>query len=312
SESTADRAGPVADAPRAVAPAPAERGPGAQGQATGADLRIDQRSIVYTGTMRVQVQDVEEAARATVTAATTAGGFVGGDERRSRGSDARAELTLRIPAERFTAVLDQLAQLGRQESRNIVTEDVTEEVVDLDARITTQRARVESARRLLAQAEDIGDLVTVERELASREADLASLEAKKRRLADLTALSTISVTLVGPDAASADEERTGFLTGLRAGWEAFGLSVAVLLTVLGAVLPWLLLIGVPVGALVVVLRRRRRRNPPPPPPGRPVGPAWTPVVDPTGAPPSAGAHPATGPTGPASEPPPVPAARSAP
>ena len=45
-----------------------------------------------------------------------------------------------------------------------------------------------------------GDLVMLEKEVASREADLASLQAKKRRLADLTALSTITVTFLGPAA----------------------------------------------------------------------------------------------------------------
>ncbi|MFI9527936.1 DUF4349 domain-containing protein [Micromonospora rosaria] len=294
----------------AAAPAQPEGAPAQPGQGA-ADLRVEQRSIVYTGTMRVRVTDVEAAAQEAATAATSAGGFVGGDERRSAGAGGRAELTLRVPADRFAGVLDQLATLGRQESRNISTEDVTEEVVDLDARITTQRARVESARRLLARAEDIGDLVTVERELASREADLAALEAKKRRLADLTALSTITVTLVGPDASTADEDRTGFLAGLQAGWRVFGTSVTVLLTVLGALLPWLLVIGVPVGAFVAVLRRRRRRSAPPPAgrplpaaggPRPPIGGPRPPVGEPQpaagGARSTAGATPPVGPAGP--------------
>lgn len=230
------------------------------------DLRVDQRSIVYTGNMRVRVDDVDAAAASAVTAATGAGGFVGGDDRRSSGNaDARAELTLRVPAARFSAVLEELAKLGRQEQRSIRTEDVTEETVDLDARIATQRARVDSGRKLLARADSIDDLVTLEREVARREADLASLEAKKRRLADLTALSTITLTLVGPQAQAGDEEedRTGFLAGLRGGWTAFVASVGVLLTVLGALLPFAVAVGLPVAALVAVLRRRRRRRPAP-------------------------------------------------
>ena len=107
-------------------------------------------------------------------------------------------------------------KLGRQQSREIDTQDVTEETVDLDARITSQRARVESARRLLARATSITDLVSLENELGRREADLASLEAKKRRLADLTALSTITVSLAGPAAKATEEEaETGFLVGLQ-------------------------------------------------------------------------------------------------
>ena len=138
-------------------------------------------------------------------------------------------LTLRVPADRFTAVVDQIAGKGTDDRREISTQDVTEDVVDLDARITTQRARVESARRLLAQAKTINDLVSLENELGRREADLASLEGKKRRLADLTALSTITATLLGPDAQAPapppDEDDTGFLAGLKGGWNAFTATV---------------------------------------------------------------------------------------
>ncbi|NBE81340.1 DUF4349 domain-containing protein [Micromonospora rubida] len=257
----------AASAPEKAAPAgaaPAEAG-GAKAGAGAPDLRVDQRSIIYTGNMRVRVDDVDAAARSAVTAVTAVGGFVGGDERNSTGDNARAELELRVPAARFTAVVEDLAKLGRQERRSIRTEDVTEETVDLDARIITQRARVESGRKLLARASSIGDLVTLEGEVARREADLASLEAKKRRLADLTALSTVTLTLVGSDGdASSEEEKdgTGFLVGLRGGWDAFVTSLGVLLTVLGALLPFAVALGVPVALLVAVLRRRRRRPAP--------------------------------------------------
>lgn len=237
----------------------------AEGSDATADLRVDQRAIVYTGSMRVQVPDVEQAAREAIALTTAAGGFVGSDQRRSANGNATVELTLRVPAAKFTTVVEQVAELGKRQRQEISTEDVTEETVDLDARITTQRARVENARRLLGEAQSISDLVSLENELARREADLASLEAKKRRLADLTALSSIAVSLVGPDAATEDDaSEFGFVAGLQGGWKVFLLSWTVLLTVLGAVLPWLLLIGVPVGTMVWLLRRRRPALPAPP------------------------------------------------
>ncbi|SBT54531.1 DUF4349 domain-containing protein [Micromonospora narathiwatensis] len=274
----------------------ADQDKAAAGGSGAADLRVDQRSIIYTGTMQVRVDDVERAAREAIARVRAAGGFVGGDQRSSESADARAELTLRVPADRFTAVIDGLAGLGKQERREIRTEDVTEETVDLDARIATQRARVDSARKLLARATSINDLVTLENEVGRREADLASLEAKKRRLADLTALSTITVTFVGPHAVTVEkDDELGFLVGLRGGWSAFLSSLTVALTVLGAVLPFALVIGVPVGVVIWLARRRRPRRAPP------AGPA--PMV-PGPAGPVGGPAP--------SAPPPVPAARSGP
>ncbi|RZT82613.1 uncharacterized protein DUF4349 [Micromonospora violae] len=256
-----DSAGAKAEAPAANGGVGRDAAAGAP-EAAGAgapDLRVDQRAIIYTGTMRVQVDDVDAGAREAAAVATRAGGFVGGDQRHSVDADAVAELELRVPAAKFTGVVEEIAKLGRQQSREINTQDVTEETVDLDARITSQRARVESARRLLARATTITDLVSLENELGRREADLASLEAKQRRLADLTALSTITVSLAGPAAKVTEEkEETGFLVGLRGGWKAFVVSMTVLLTVLGALLPWLVAFGVPVAVLLVVLRRRRK------------------------------------------------------
>jgi hypothetical protein len=232
------------------------------GKDVPADLRIDQRSIIYTGSMTVRVDDVDRQAARAVSIATAAGGFVGSDQR-SRGDGQgqdRATLQLRIPAERFTSVVDEIGRLGKEERREISTQDVTEEALDLDARIATQRARVDSGRRLLAQAKNLSDLVTLENEVAKREADLASLEAKKRRLDDLTALSTITIELLGPEARG--EPPIGFLAGLSAGWKAFLGSFQLLLTLLGALLPWLVLLGGPIAGAVWLTRRLRRRGVP--------------------------------------------------
>jgi hypothetical protein len=274
----ADEAPAGAEAGEDRAPTDAGGAPAA-GAGAGVDLRVDTRSIIYNGSLTVRVDNVEAKATQVVGMVTAAGGFVGGDKRSDNGAYAEATLVLRVPAERFTAVVDGIAKLGEQQTRDVNTQDVTEEIIDLDARIATQQARVASGRRLLASARTLNDLVLLEGEVAKREADLASLEAKKKRLADLTALSTITATLLGPEAppAVAEEEELGFLTGLEGGWKAFVASLKVALTVFGALVPWVLAIGGPVALILWLVRRQRRRPPaaatpagsPPPPPDTP-------------------------------------------
>jgi hypothetical protein len=201
------------------------------------------------------------AARAAAIAGAVSG-FVGGDKRDigSGNSVSTATMELRVPADKFAATLDQLAkELGREESRSVNTEDVTEQVVDLDARIATQQARVASGRKLLSQAKDLDDLVMLEKEVATRESDLASLQAKKTKLADLTALSTITLSLVGPAPAAppADDNPAGFLAGLSSGWHGLLTSLGVLAAVLGWLLPWIVVIGLPAGAVLWTVKRRR-------------------------------------------------------
>ncbi|MGK5679249.1 DUF4349 domain-containing protein [Actinoplanes sp. URMC 104] len=227
------------------------------------DLKVDQRSIIYRGTVTVRVENVDAAAGQATGLAKTAGGFVSGDNRSSGNGDATATMELRVPADKFASVVDQLSELGTEEQRQISTEDVTDQTVDLDARITVQQARVDSGRKLLAQAKSLNDLVMLEREVATREADLASLQAKKRHLADLTALSTITVTLLDPQAeAAGGDDPAGFLGGLGAGWDALLASLRVLLTVLGALLPWLIALGLPAWGIFYAVRRLTRRRRP--------------------------------------------------
>jgi hypothetical protein len=243
---------------------------------------FDTRSIIYTGQITVRVSDVDAAARSATELAARYGGFIGGDHRSDRGDpgEARATLELRIPADEFTAAVNELSELGDEESREVQTEDVTEEVVDLQTRIATALASVERTRALLERADSIDDIVAVEAELSEREAALASLQARQRRLADLSTLSTITATLLAQEAeppAVDDEDRTGFLAGLAAGWRGFTASMTVLLTGFGVLLPWLVAFGVPTAGAVWWARRRRALHPAPaagpatnePPPGPP-------------------------------------------
>lgn len=251
---------PAEQAGQPGAPAQAGAEPARAPQAPPTDA-ADQRSIIYTGTISVRVDNVNEAAGAAATVATGAGGFVGGDQRTIDDKRSRAHLVLRVPSARFSAVIDGVAALGREESRQLSTEDVTAKAVDLDARIATTQASVDRVRALLARAQNIGEIVSLESELARREADLESLKSAKRKLDDLTTLSTITLVLLGPDAdvEKVAEPETGFLAGLKGGWRAFLASLDVLLTVLGALLPWLVALGAPAWVAVWLIRRLRRR-----------------------------------------------------
>ncbi len=238
------------------------------------------RSLIYRGELTVRVDDVAAAADRLTSLVTTAGGHIGAEKRVSGGTQAEASVTVRVPAKQFHGVLEQIAKLGEEVSRGSNTEDVTEAVVDLDTRIAAQRASVESVRRMFTQAKQLSEVVMLERELNQRQAELAALERKKATLDDLVALSTITVSLVGPDTPLPEPEEEpmpGFLGGLKAGWDAFVGTVQVALAVFGFVLPFLIALAIPVGLLIALRRRRRPATvatapAPPAPPSAPAGP----------------------------------------
>jgi hypothetical protein len=247
--------------------------PGDPGAGDGDDTRgeaggtlIDPVHIIFTGEIAIRVADMDAATRQVITLADRYDGFVASDRRSVEWRETRATIVLRIPSDSFTAAVNALAELGEEEWRELDTEDVRTEVVDLQTRIATAQASVDRTRELLERADSIADIVTVEAELTKREAALASLQARQRELGDLTAMSTITVALFGPEAeapagTSTDEPELGFLVGLRAGWSALVSTMTVLVTVLGVLLPWLVAAAVPTAGVIWWARRRRTARP---------------------------------------------------
>jgi hypothetical protein len=165
-------------------------------------------------------------------------------------------LTLSVPADNLDAALDQISkQVGRVLRRNVSTQDVTAQYVDTESRLKTMRASVERVRALMAQAKDIGQVVALEGELSQREADLESLESQLGALKSSVERSTLTVSLSTP--ANEHVTETGFVAGLRSGWDAFTRSVAGLLTGIGAVLPFAVFFALVAAPIVWWLRRRR-------------------------------------------------------
>jgi hypothetical protein len=131
-----------------------------------------------------------------------------------------------------------LSRLGDERSRRLGSEDVTDQVVDLEARLATQRASVDRVRALLGEADALGEVVQVEAELTKRTADLEALEARLQSLESRVDLSTVTVRF---DQSSEPVlgAALGFGDGLRAGWSALAGTARVLAVAAGAVLPFL-------------------------------------------------------------------------
>lgn len=234
----------------------AERGekPGAVGERDIGQPGVD-RTLVRTASLELTAADVGDTVDSARDIAATEGGYAGRESVREEA----ATLTLHIPSDRFDHALDALSGLGDVVSREQSAEDVTEQVVDLDSRIATQRASVDRVRALLARAGTVEEIVRIEQEVTTREAELESLLQRRQALAGQAAMSTVTVRVGRTDAPPppVQEDRGGFLAGLADGWAAFLGAGAVTLRVVGAVLPFAVVLGVP-GVLVVRWWRRRR------------------------------------------------------
>lgn len=216
------------------------------------------RSVIRTAELEVRVADVKRAVSAAERIVLDRRGAVA-DERLDLRSSPTAALQLRVPPDALTSTLSELAGLGHEQSRRLGTDDVTEQVVDLASRLATQRRSVARVRALLDSATSLTDVVRLESELSKREADLESLDARRRALAGSVAMATVTLDLRA-DPAHAVVGGVGFGDGLRGGWKAFTATARVSAATLGAVLPFLPLLLV-AGWLALRLRRRAAATP---------------------------------------------------
>jgi len=235
-------------------------GDGGQALEDGVTSPTEDRQVIISGNVTITADDPIKASRDAVRIVETAGGRVDGrtEYAPSEGDKGSATLELRIPADKLTATLEKLEELGRADEVALSSSDVTVASQDLDARINALRASIERLNGLIVQAKDIDDLITLESAISTRQAELESLEAQKRYLDDQVSMSTISLYLRS-DAEAPKTVPGDFWSGLATGWNAFVGFWAGLLVVLGVLLPWLITFGV-IALLIIWIVRRRRRS----------------------------------------------------
>ena len=236
-----------------------------------ASLEATQDSLARRASVALQVKDIGQAvARVRSVSAAADGlvlseniGTVAGDTPVQPSARVSAttygEITISVPSTKLDSVVADLGQVGTVIRSTSSSEDVGSQIVDTQSRLETMRISVDRVRGYLADAKDLTQTVAMEAELTRREADLEALEAQLASLKGSVARSPIQVSLTTqPDVIvpkKADD--TGFLAGLRSGWDAFSGSVTVVLTVVGAVVPFAVLIALVGLPLWWVVRRRR-------------------------------------------------------
>ena len=261
---SAGRLGSASGGSEAISPGTAPNSKVSDGSGSKSSV-IVKRQVVTTGTVVIKTANPISAADHAASITDAAGGRV--DDRNQNAATATdpasATLTLRIPSSRLTRALAQLKKLGTVESIAISTDDVTTKSEDLGARITALQTSITRLLALEAKATTTADLIALEGDIASRQADLESLTAQQRYLNDQMSMSTIKLELLAPSAAIVKPAPPSPGSAFTAGLSGFGVFFNWVFLVLVYLLPWLVLGAVLWGGFVYLVRWRRRRAVPP-------------------------------------------------
>ncbi len=267
----------VAGAPGSAAADPASLNTNAVNQPTAEPGR----SVISSATLTVQVDDVGAAKDKAAGAAEKAGGFLFA-EQTTFGEKSQATMTLKVPPPAFRGLLDELGHLGVLAAEEVKSDDVTQQVIDLQARITATEASLGRTRDLLGGAKSIAEVTQLENEVVRRQADLESLRGQQKTLQAKVDMATIVLTLSGDkdmtpavqkqreeaERKRQEEERKkneakplpGFFDGLSGGLRVATDVGTVCLAVIGALLPFLPLAILAYVVLRLTTRARRRRD----------------------------------------------------
>ncbi len=228
--------------------------------------------IIYTADVDLETKEFDQASQALDEAVKELGGWFESRSLYQGGSYRRLSCTIRVPAEQFEPLLERAGEAAHMVSRDAYSEDVSEAYYDSEARLTTQRTKLERLQTLLAQAATMEDIIALESALSETELQIEYLTGSLRRYDSLVGYSTVNLQLREVYRLSTDEETpmtfgerlgSAFSTGLQRGRD----NMEELVIGLAANWMTLLLLAAVIAGGVLGLRRlgRRRRKAVPPP-----------------------------------------------
>jgi hypothetical protein len=242
--------------------------------AKSAEAIAPDRIIISTANMTIQVANVDKALEAVRALATASGsqisqlnvqvgdGTVGGPvpldgaSVSSNSQSSNAQVTLRIPAEKLASVEAQAAKLGKVLSQSAAENDVTQQHVDLAARLKNLQAEEVRLRGFLDKATKVSDMLEIERELSRVRGEIEAMQAQIGYLDQQSAMATLTLALSAPGALVQPAGGTwGFSTAFTTGVQGAAALLRTLIVVIIALSPVLLVVVV----IVAIWRSRRRR-----------------------------------------------------
>lgn len=242
------------------------------GDATADD---DERYVISTATatIGIELDDMEHSVRSAedIVIDDYDGHVESREERYSpyEGDIVTTRLTFRVPSENHASVLAELSELGEVEQITENSDDVTGTIVELDTRIENAESSLERLREFMDEAESIDDLLSVERQLEQRQANLEVMMTQRERLGDQAEMSTLNIVFeaeVDEESATEDEsfeviefEPNAFTDGLERGWSAIVVIANTLIVGAGLVLPWSPLLII-IGILVWIAFKKKKKK----------------------------------------------------
>ncbi|HMR56612.1 MAG TPA: DUF4349 domain-containing protein [Cyclobacteriaceae bacterium] len=179
---------------------------------------IVERKLIRNGNIEFLTKDVRKTKTEIERITKEQKGYISSENENNYGNRFQVNQTLRIPADKFDEVMKQLEGLAEKvDNKNINAQDVTEEFIDVEARLKTKKELEARYLELLKQAKTVADIVSIEGQIANVRAEIESMEGRLKYLSNQVSFSTLNVSFYQESAAGYGFG-SKFLNSLKSGW----------------------------------------------------------------------------------------------
>lgn len=233
---------------------------------------IASNQIVKTGQLDLEVTDLDSAVSQAQSTIEGLGGSIDQSSRSGTDSDATASITFRVPVARWDDALAALRKIGSKVlSEQTSANDVTSQVIDLDARIDNLKTTETALQSIMARASAVPDVIAVENQLSDTQGQIEELTAQRDNLDNQAAMSTLTVSFTLPSQTVTAQATQDWTLGSQV--DQAGAALVRIGQGLATIAVWILVVVLPIGLAILillgiaavgrrVLGRGRRRNAP--------------------------------------------------
>ncbi|WP_440952779.1 DUF4349 domain-containing protein [Methanococcoides sp. FTZ1] len=214
------------------------------------------RKVITTSDVSLEVKDTPEAIDSIGAIASEYNGYVSSSSVYDTYYDGSETLsgyiTIRVPADEHDTVVDRLEALGKVRSKSTSGVDVTEEYIDVEARLSNLEKQEQRLQEILEMATTVEEVLEVEKELGRVRGEIESLTGRLNYLKDRIDLSTITVSVSEPRNIT---HSLGLRDALSDSVRGFIGSVNGIIVFIGVALPIVIFVTI-VGSVVIFVKRR--------------------------------------------------------
>ena len=215
---------------------------------------LSERKVISTATLTIEVVSVQAAINDITNITLENGGFISSSSINEIGSNRKGgHLTSRVPQRNFYSFIEKIEALGTEKQRQVSGQDITEEFIDLGARLDNLKKQETRLQEILKMATTVKDIIEVERELERVRGEIESLTGRLNYLNQSVEMSTITVNVMEP--ASFTGEGWGISDAIRDAVRGFIESVRGIIIFTGFITPILVYLAV---AVLIALGIKRK------------------------------------------------------